>query len=440
MDESELKVYSLAAGADGGVPLDSFTRDYLNIHGSQLDFLEYGSLEELLIGAYSSVVKIEERRGIRYCVAVAKPELNYLMPETNRHEPGGSDKFASTGPPWTILFKTLNGKVLEREMEKHMMAYESYQGIHQPKNERQPDFHGNYSTFFVRFSNLQDARDAKVNFHHSKREYTFNGQLYKIETISSYAEPNSKEIEIREKIKRGEMPAEAYYKDQTRERDTYIEKGIIPPAMRNRQIFQSQPHPQSFNPQHPPPPLPPNVIYRPPYPPTFRPSNKIVLHNSPGQFHPNSNIRGFQKSSSSNNFRPHPQSYPTAAAHFSSQRGGMSHGRMSHNNINRYNNELTMEQGMLRHPSNNLCRGIGRKSTNQRQGLIRSSTCTSEKWKNSTNSSIELEIETGIKGKSYSLRVHVLRVTLVFIYFSLKIDYFGAFHVLTSLFPLLRLF
>ena len=109
-----------------------------------------------------------------------------LMPETNRHEPGGSDKFASTGPPWTILFKTLNGKVLEREMEKHMMAYASYQGIHQPKTERQPDFRGNYSTFFVRFNNLQDARDAKVNFHHSKREYAFNGQLYEIETISSY--------------------------------------------------------------------------------------------------------------------------------------------------------------------------------------------------------------------------------------------------------------
>ena len=109
------------------------------------------------------------------------------MPETNRHEsPGNDNQFTETGPPWTILFKTLNSKVMEREMERHMMAYQSYQGIHQPKNERQPDFHGNYSTFFVRFGDLQDAKDAKVDFHHTKREYTFEGKRYKAETISSY--------------------------------------------------------------------------------------------------------------------------------------------------------------------------------------------------------------------------------------------------------------
>ena len=30
------------------------------------------------------------------------------------------------------------------------------------------------------------------------------------------------------------MDPESYYKDQTRERDTYIQKGIVPPVMRNQ--------------------------------------------------------------------------------------------------------------------------------------------------------------------------------------------------------------
>ena len=50
---------------------------------------------------------------------------------------------------------------MEREIEQKMRdLFPSYSGIHQPKNERQPNFHGNYSTFFVRFDN---ENDAKVN-------------------------------------------------------------------------------------------------------------------------------------------------------------------------------------------------------------------------------------------------------------------------------------
>lgn len=49
---------------------------------------------------------------------------------------------------------------MEREIEQKMRdLFPSYSGIHQPKNERQPNFHGNYSTFFVRFD---DENDAKV--------------------------------------------------------------------------------------------------------------------------------------------------------------------------------------------------------------------------------------------------------------------------------------
>ena len=57
--------------------------------------------------------------------------------------------------------KSLDDKVMEREIEQKMRdLFPSYSGIHQPKNERQPNFHGNYSTFFVRFD---DETDAKVS-------------------------------------------------------------------------------------------------------------------------------------------------------------------------------------------------------------------------------------------------------------------------------------
>ena len=49
-------------------------------------------------------------------------------------------------------------RVLEREMERKMNRYKSYAGIHQPKNERQPDFRHPYSTFFVRFDDEQVIR------------------------------------------------------------------------------------------------------------------------------------------------------------------------------------------------------------------------------------------------------------------------------------------
>ena len=84
------------------------------------------------------------------------------MPETNRPATGASEvdslvgDWSNTGPPWTILIKTLGERVLEREMERKMSSYKSYAGIHQPKNERQPDFRHPYSTFFVRFDDEQD--------------------------------------------------------------------------------------------------------------------------------------------------------------------------------------------------------------------------------------------------------------------------------------------
>ena len=86
------------------------------------------------------------------------------MPETNRPATGASEvdsltgDWSSTGPPWTILIKTLGERVLEREMERKMNRYKSYAGIHQPKNERQPDFRHPYSTFFVRFDDEQVIR------------------------------------------------------------------------------------------------------------------------------------------------------------------------------------------------------------------------------------------------------------------------------------------
>ena len=48
---------------------------------------------------------------------------------------------------------------------------------------------------------------------------------------------------MRRKISNGEIPPEAYYKDQVRERETYISKGLIPPNERrpNNQPIMSRP-------------------------------------------------------------------------------------------------------------------------------------------------------------------------------------------------------
>ena len=119
-------------------------------------------------------------------------------------------------------------------MERKMSAYKSYAGIHQPKNERQADFTRPYSTFFVRFDAEEDARAAKSEFHRVKREFCHQGQKFCAETMTSYAFPNAKEVEIRRKIKAGEINKEAYYRDQVRERETYLAKGIVPPSMRPR--------------------------------------------------------------------------------------------------------------------------------------------------------------------------------------------------------------
>ena len=119
------------------------------------------------------------------------------MPETNRSATGADESealtgnWSMTGPPWTILVKTLGEKVMEREMERKMSAYQSYSGIHQPKNERQPDFQRNYSTFFVRFDKEEDARCAKVDFHRQKREYSegqrlFTGKISSMTSLDSY--------------------------------------------------------------------------------------------------------------------------------------------------------------------------------------------------------------------------------------------------------------
>ena len=54
------------------------------------------------------------------------------MPETNRSATGADESealtgnWSVTGPPWTILIKTLGEKVMEREMERKMSVYQSY--------------------------------------------------------------------------------------------------------------------------------------------------------------------------------------------------------------------------------------------------------------------------------------------------------------------------
>ena len=70
-----------------------------------------------------------------------------------------------------------------------------------------------------------------------KNEYSFNGQHFTAETITSYARPNRKELEIRRQIAAGEIDKEAYYRDQVRERETYLAKGIVPVPMRKERYF-----------------------------------------------------------------------------------------------------------------------------------------------------------------------------------------------------------
>ena len=70
---------------------------------------------------------------------------------------------------------------------------------------------------------------------------------------------------MRKKIANGEISPEAYYKDQVRERETYISKGLIPPN--ERRSFMNQPKPPLF--ANPPSLLPPmntpiNTSFAPP--------------------------------------------------------------------------------------------------------------------------------------------------------------------------------
>ena len=66
---------------------------------------------------------------------------------------------------------------MEREIEQKMRdLFPSYSGIHQPKNERQPNFHGNYSTFFVRFD---DENDAKVRLGFLSLKLSSNFRMQK---------------------------------------------------------------------------------------------------------------------------------------------------------------------------------------------------------------------------------------------------------------------
>ena len=76
--------------------------------------------------------------------------------------------------------------------------------------------------------------------------------------------PNAKEIEMRRKIANGEIPPEAYYKDQVRERETYISKGLIPPNERrpNNQPIMSRPPLLPNPPMYPQMRPPPSHFYR----------------------------------------------------------------------------------------------------------------------------------------------------------------------------------
>jgi len=88
---------------------------------------------------------------------------------------------------------------------------------------------------------------------------------------------------MRRKIANGEIPPEAYYKDQVRERETYISKGLIPPNERrpNNQPIMSRPPLLPNPPMYPQMRPPPSHFYRPHQrPPAFG-------HRAPGHFHSN---------------------------------------------------------------------------------------------------------------------------------------------------------
>ena len=69
---------------------------------------------------------------------------------------------------------------------------------------------------------------------------------------------------MRRKIANGEIPPEAYYKDQVRERETYISKGLIPPNERrpNNQPIMSRPPLLPNPPMYPQMRPPPSHFYR----------------------------------------------------------------------------------------------------------------------------------------------------------------------------------
>ena len=75
---------------------------------------------------------------------------------------------------------------------------------------------------------------------------------------------------MRKRIANGEISPEAYYKDQVRERETYISKGIIPPNQR-RPILDPPLRPPLFS--NPPP------EHRFIHPPPMRPPPQIYSHN-----------------------------------------------------------------------------------------------------------------------------------------------------------------
>ena len=51
---------------------------------------------------------------------------------------------------------------------------------------RQEHFKESYSSFFVRFSNIEDAKLAKIEYSRNKTLYNIDGEEVSIETITSF--------------------------------------------------------------------------------------------------------------------------------------------------------------------------------------------------------------------------------------------------------------
>ena len=56
-----MKIFALAAGKDGGIPLEQFETEYEELHHEKLDLVGFNSVEELLKNLYLNLVEVVDR-------------------------------------------------------------------------------------------------------------------------------------------------------------------------------------------------------------------------------------------------------------------------------------------------------------------------------------------------------------------------------------------